>query len=379
MSAIGTNAEENLHALQQATTGIGEVRYLSTGHREYPVGEVKMSNGEMCGLLGLDPTAQPSRTVLMGMLAVREALDCARMQDTPAALVSGTTVGGMDRTELAYPDRLTSHLLRHHDCGSCTNDIADHFSCFDFTATVSTACSSALNAIIFGSRLIEAGEHDIVVAGGAESLSLFHLNGFKSLMILDQHRCRPFDCSRQGLNLGEGAGFLVLESEESVSRRHATPLAVLEGTGNACDAFHQTASSATGEGAGLAMAKALADARLHPADINYINAHGTGTPNNDESESAAIRRLFGSHVPPVSSTKGYTGHATSAGGSMEAVFCVQALQRQFIPRNVGWSQADDRCLTPFMGTTPPALLHHVMCNSFGFGGNDSCIIIGIAR
>jgi 3-oxoacyl-(acyl-carrier-protein) synthase len=151
-------------------------------------------------------------------------------------------------------------------------------------------------------------------------------------MILDESPCKPFDSQRRGLNLGEGAAYLVLEKESSARQRGVAPLGVIAGTGNACDAFHHTASSVDGEGAFLAMTKALASAGLNPEDIDYVNAHGTATPNNDASESAALRRVFGDYLPPISSTKGLTGHTTSACGSIETIFCLLALQHQFIPR-----------------------------------------------
>ena len=144
---------------------------------------------------------------------------------------------------------------------------------------------------------------------------------------------------------------------------------------NACDAFHQTASSDDGEGAFLAMQKALRMAGLQPQDIAYVNAHGTGTPNNDLSESQALKRLFGEQMPQVSSTKGMTGHTTSASGSVETTICLLALQHQIVPANYGWSKPMADGIVPATDTTPLRPLCHVMCNSFGFGGNDSSIII----
>ena len=145
-------------------------------------------------------------------------------------------------------------------------------------------------------------------------------------MILDHERCRPFDATRAGLNLGEGAAFVVLESEESANKRGVNVHAYLTGYGNACDAYHQTASSEDGEGAYLAMKEALDMAHLTPKDIQYVNAHGTGTPNNDQSESVSLRRIFGDEIPLISSTKSFTGHTTSASGSIEAVICILAMQ-----------------------------------------------------
>ena len=216
-----------------------------------------------------------------------------------------------------------------------------------------------------------------MVAGGTESLSVFHLNGFNSLMILDHETCRPFDATRAGLNLGEGAAYVVMETEESATRRAIKPHAYLSGYGNACDAFHQTASSDNGEGAYLAMTEALKMAGLKPEQIQYVNAHGTGTPNNDMSESVALKRVFGSQLPLISSTKSFTGHTTSASGSIESVICILALQNQFVPGNLGWRKAMDGGIIPTMGKDCYNL-QHVICNSFGFGGNDTSLIFSLS-
>lgn len=372
VSALGCGKEANLAALRQCRCGISAVRYLDTKLRDCPVGEVPVSDGEISRLLSIDKTLP--RTALIGILALKEALEEAGLplgDSSPLPLVSGTTVGGMDLTEKSYPI-----FSKYHDCGATTDAMADFFGCFSYATTISTACSSAANAIGFGANLIRAGRAVRVVAGGAESLSSYHLNGFNSLMILDRGNCKPFDLNRAGLNLGEGAGFVVLESEEAALRRGARPLAYLDGFGNACDAFHQTASSENGEGAFRAMMQALACAGLSPSDIDYVNAHGTGTPNNDASESAALKRVFGDKVPPVSSTKALTGHTTSASGSIEAIFSILALQQGFIPAQYAFETADPACITPTAGGDTP--LRHVLCNAFGFGGNDSSLILSHA-
>ena len=376
VSAIGNNKQECLDALIHERSGVGEVRYLRTSHKEFPVGEVKLSNEEMKSRLGITSDVHYSRTELMGILSLKEALEEAKLQEDELALICGTTVAGMDIIEEFYPAKMTKEILDRHDCGANTDVIADYFGCFDFTSTISTACSSATNAFRLGELLIQSGRKDVVVVGGSESLSRFHLNGFKSLMILDQTVCRPFDASRKGLNLGEGAAWMILESEEHAKKRNAPILAELKATGNACDAFHQTASSDDGEGAYLAMMQALSEAGLKASEIDYVNAHGTGTENNDASESAALRRVFGEAVPPVSSTKGFTGHTTSVSGSIEAVFCLLALQHQFLPKNLNFKTADENCILPCVDTTVTTPLKNILCNGFGFGGNDSTLIIG---
>lgn len=383
ISAIGNDKASVLQSLMDGKTGIGEMHHLSSIHHELPVGEVKLSNAEMKTMLGIPADNETSRTTLLGMIAVRQALDEAgisKVENERIVLISGTTVGGMDITEQWYDTFAENdeHLecVKSHECGCSTEDIAAFFGFFTDSTTISTACSSAANAIILGARLLESGQADVVVAGGSEALSRFHLNGFNSLMILDHEQCRPFDDTRTGLNLGEGAAFIVMETVEHAAKRNAVIHAYLTGYGNACDAFHQTASSENGEGAYLAMHEALEMSSLPPEDIDYVNAHGTGTPNNDLSESVALKRIFGDAIPPVSSTKSFTGHTTSASGSIETVICLLAMQHHFIPANLGWKNQMDGGVTPTMGEQKKEV-RNVLCNSFGFGGNDSSLILSV--
>ncbi|MCQ2236204.1 MAG: beta-ketoacyl-[acyl-carrier-protein] synthase family protein [Bacteroidales bacterium] len=382
VSAIGLDKESVYQSLLSRQSGIALPAILKTNHKDIPVGEVKMSNEEMKSLLNIDDL-YVNRTTLLGMMAVDQAIAEARLagiskKSCRVVLVSGTTVGGMDVTESYFSSMLTSedHMkcMLTHDCGNSTRLLAERYNFIQDYTTVSTACSSAANAIMLAANLIKSGQADIAIAGGTEALSKFHLNGFNSLMILNKENCRPFDDTRAGLNLGEGAGFVVLESKETAIKRGADIQAYLAGYGNACDAYHQTASSPDGEGAYQAMSQALSMSGLKTGDIDYINAHGTGTPNNDESESAAIFRLFGDDVPAISSTKSFTGHTTSASGGIEAVICLLALQHSFLPANLGWSNQMTNGVTPTLGEENREL-NHVMCNSFGFGGNDSSFIL----
>ena len=396
ISAIGIGKAETLESLVAGRTGIREMKYLQSCHHELPVGEVQLSNDEMMQRLLPSRTGEGgdrcTRTALLGRLALREALDEASLSGDMLRhvhVISATTVGGMDRREqfLSYEknsgettntpfDETTKAFIATHNCADSTEMIACPFGRFASLATVSTACSSATNAIITGANMLRCGMADIVVVGGAESLTKFHLNGFNSLMILDQEQCKPFDRDRAGLNLGEGAAYLVMETAHSAQKRGVKSLCVLSGYGNACDAFHQTASSPEGEGAVRAMQQALHMAGLTPADIHYINAHGTGTPNNDESESRAIRRVFGDNTPPVSSTKSFTGHTTSASGSIEAVICILALQHQFLPVNLNWHNPIPDGIIPITHhPTPSPHITHILSNAFGFGGNDSSIVL----
>ena len=391
ISAIGLDKQETLRSLVKRRSGIGEMKHLQSAHHELPVGEVDLTNSQLKEMAGIPVSKLMSRTALMGIIAIRQALADAGItvdavlerkkkgEPLRIALVSGTTVGGMDITELCFEhleEAGSTDFLQHHDCGSCTDSMAGYFGIFTEVTTLSTACSSAANAIMLGARLLKDHRADLVVAGGTEALSRFHLNGFNALMILDHDRCRPFDATRAGLNLGEGAAFLVLEPEEGAASRGVTPHAYLTGYGNACDAFHQTASSENGEGAYLAMKEALETAQVSPADVQYVNAHGTGTPNNDQSESVSLHRLFGDKMPLVSSTKAFTGHTTSASGGIEAVICILAMQNRFVPASLGWEHQMEGGITPSPGVAD-ITLEHVLCNSFGFGGNDSALLFSV--
>lgn len=240
--------------------------------------------------------------------------------------------------------------------------------------TISTACSSAANAIMMGAKLINSGQLDRVIVGGTDALSKFTINGFKTLMILSDTYNTPFDNNRKGLNLGEAAAFIVLESDEIVKKENKNVLAYVAGFGNANDAFHQTASSENGEGAFLAMTKALKMAKLQPKDIDYINAHGTATQNNDLSEGRAIIRVFENNIPEFSSTKPFTGHTLAAAAAIEAVFSVLALQNNIIfpNRNFITPMVEFDLLPVTELLEKP--LQHVLSNSFGFGGNCSTVI-----
>ena len=383
VSALGWGVDAQLDALRSQRSGVGKMRYLGSVHTEIPVAEVPMSIDEMARAIGIDPDVRHTRTALMGALALKESLQQAGLenpQNRHIALVSGTTVGGMDKSEAYYKEFLETDsntcFINTQDCGTTTEFAAECMPVFDFATTISTACSSAANAIIFAANLIKTGRYDIVAAGGSECISKFHLNGFNSLFILDKEPCRPYDASRAGLNLGEGAGYIILESEESALRRGVEPLCELKGYGNACDAFHQTASSPDGRGAYLAMQKALKMSGLSTGDIDYINAHGTGTPNNDQSEGTAIDRLFGAgKVPPVSSTKSYTGHTTSASGGIEAVISILAIRNNFLPVNLHFkTRIEGLSFDPVTDSTPSRPVRNVISNSFGFGGNDTSII-----
>jgi 3-oxoacyl-(acyl-carrier-protein) synthase len=333
-------------------------------------------------LSGVSPTI--SRTALLSIIAAREALADAAIENISGlrtGFISANTVGGMDKSEQFFKDFLTDpqkgklRNVFNHECGGITELVSDFLGIRDYVTTISTACSSSANAIFFGARLIKHGMLDVVVAGGTDALTKFTLNGFNTLMILDKEFCKPFDENRNGLNLGEGAGYVVLVSERVAASLKREPYCKLTGYCNKNDAYHQTASSPDGTGSYLAMKGALEMSGLQPSAIDYINLHGTGTQNNDLAEGTAIKRLFNSPYPKMSSTKSFTGHTLGASGGIEAVFSALSIKHGLVYPNLRFKTPMKELLfVPETNFLKNEAINHVMSNSFGFGGNCSSLI-----
>lgn len=383
ISAIGNNVAEHLASFEKEKAGMGDITMLNTIHKsELPVAEVKLSNEELIGMTGLPKRS--SRTTLLSSVAAKEAFDDAAIPNLGqfrVGFVSANTVGGMDKSEDFYVDFHADNSkgkLRNifdHECGAMTEIVADQLGIRDFITTISTACSSSANSIFYGARLIKNDIVDVVIAGGADSLAKFTLNGFNTLMILDKEFCKPFDENRAGLNLGEGAGYVVMVSDKVMQTLNKQPYCVISGYNNSNDAYHQTASSPDGTGSYLAMTGALAKAGLQPSDIDYINLHGTGTPNNDSAEGTAIKRLFDPDYPAVSSTKSFTGHTLGASGGIEAVFSVLSVKHGIVYPNLRFeTQMNELPFKPETQFLKDQPIRHVMSNSFGFGGNCTSLI-----
>jgi 3-oxoacyl-(acyl-carrier-protein) synthase len=385
--AIGKNTGETFASLRATRSGISHLSILDSIHRDtLPAGEIKLTNEELATLSGVTNLDMHSRTSLLGLIAAEEAVKNAGIdpKDTHfrTGVISASTVGGMDKTEINYRNyhlgKPYNNFVLTHDCGDSTEKIAIRLGIRDMVSTISTACSSSANSIMFGARLIKHGMLDRVVAGGTDAISKFTLNGFNTLLILDKQACRPFDRNRMGLNLGEGAAFLVLESEKAMNGR--IPLCELTGYANANDAYHQTASSPDGYGPFLSMSQALGlpglkSGAIQPIAIDYINAHGTGTDNNDLTEGIAIERIFGENIPLISSTKPFTGHTLGAAAAVEAVISILSIQNQVVFPNLNFiEKMDELHFEPVKEMITGKKLKNVLSNSFGFGGNDSTLI-----
>ena len=381
ISSIGDSVAENRYSLKNERSGIGHIQYYQTAYAgKLPTAEVKHSTEELNRILFKGENHFLTRTSLLALHAAAEAIQDSglvpeQLVSSETALVGATTVGGMCLTEELYHDALAKDTgtpyLAAYDYASVTLAIQQQYGILGEVATINTACSSSANAIIYGANLIRHGFARRAIVGGAESLAKFTINGFNALNILSSKPCAPFDRDRNGLNLGEGAAFLVLEREEDLAGRKS--YAVFAGYGNKNDAYHPSSNSPDGTGPYLSMQEALDNSRLRPEEIDYINAHGTGTENNDETESRAMQTLF-KKVPAFSSTKSFTGHALGAAGSIEAVYSILSLVHQELYPSLSFKNA-----IPETGLVP--VLHHgkqkishVMSNSFGFGGNCSTLI-----
>lgn len=379
ISSIGNNFREMESSVLSGKSGIGPITLLETGFREQLMaGEIKLSDEELAKMAGISLKPGITRTTLLGIIAAREAISQSGLSDLAGiALISGTTVGGMGSTEKYYQDFLTNDtrnsFIESHDCGDSTERIADFLGIKGYLSTINTACSSSANAIMLATRLIRSGKADRVLAGGVDALSKFTLNGFNTLMIADQGQCKPFDENRNGLNLGEGAGFLLLESGKLAKDKKI--LCEISGFGNANDAYHQTALSPDGKGAFLSMKSAMNQSGLDADQIDYINAHGTATLNNDLSEGKAIEQLFITRIPYLSSTKSMTGHLLGAAGAIEAGISIMAIKNGFVPPNLNFkTKMKELSFSPVSEIIRNINIRHVMSNSFGFGGNNTTLI-----
>ena len=290
--ALGQDVEHALFSLRNSVSGIGELRHIETIHKKLPFGEVKFSDEDLIQMAGITSLQQKfSRTALLGIIAATEAVKGKPfLQTERVGIVSATTVGGMPLNEKYYKELLkedsTATFIESLDCTENTEQIADRLNIRHYLATISTACSSSANAIMVGARLLKHNRVDKVLVGGTDALTRFTLNGFNSLEILSNQPCKPFDEYRNGTTIGEGAGFLLLETEQTADP--ANIICEIAGYGNANDAYHITAPSPDGSGSYLAMKRAFESAQNNPFEIDYVNAHGTGTPLNDMSEIIAM-------------------------------------------------------------------------------------------
>lgn len=390
ITALGTGTERHLHALRDRRHGLRYPQILKTAHAaEFPIGEVDATNGTLMDRLRIDDPSIPyTRTSLLALAAVTDLLREPGLHEylrsNRLAFVNANTVGGMAEGENRYmrfiaeeSDAEQEAWIPTMDCADSTMLIPGFFGLKAQLATISTACSSSANSLIVGARMIRYGLADTVIAGGSDALSRFTLNGFASLKNLEHGFCRPFDQNRSGLNLGEGAAYVLLERESAAKSRGAHILGYLCGWANTNDAYHPTAPAPDGSGARRTMEQALRSAGIGPGEIAYINAHGTATLNNDLAEGRAIESVWNGAPPPFSSTKPFTGHTLAAAGAVEAIICIAAMRGRLIPPNLNWeTPMEELELRPQLEAAAGTRMDFVMSNSFGFGGSNVSLILG---
>lgn len=385
ISAIGNSLAQNRVSLAEGKCGISHSLDLfpSKYAGVLPFGTIHISNDDLQKKFNAwEPGV--TRTSLLALHAFEEAIKDSGMgpellNSVDTALIGASTVGGMCLTDELYRDANTmedgSPYLSSYDNASVTLYLQKRYNINGICNTINTACSSSANAIMYGANLLKNGFAKRAIVGGADSLAKFTINGFNSLHILSSEICRPFDEQRSGLNLGEGAAFLVLEKEEDIADKKI--YAELTGYCNTNDAFHPSSLSENGDGPYLSMKGALDSAKLTIGKIGFINAHGTGTENNDEVESIAMIRLF--ETPPAfTSTKSNTGHTLGAAGAIEAVYSILNLTEQEVYPGLNFGKSIAKTgLQPVLQYKKMEL-QHIMSNSFGFGGNCSSLIFSKA-
>jgi 3-oxoacyl-(acyl-carrier-protein) synthase len=380
ISPIGNSVSENHTALKQGKSGLSSLELFATKYAGLlPFGEIKITNEAFKQQMGVTEKGV-TRTTLLALHAFMQAiadrqLTEEELQSSDTALINGNTIGGMCLSDELYMDanknEVGSEYISSYNLGSVNMYIQQRYKIGGVVNTFNTACSSSANAIAYGARLIKNGFAKRAIVGGTDSLAKFTINGFNSLNILSSQPCRPFDAGRSGLNLGEGAAFLILEKEEDAQGKKI--YGEVSGWANTNDAFHPSSLSDDGAGPYMAMQQALRLANLQPEDIGFINTHGTATENNDEKESVAMKRLFAT-PPPFASTKSNIGHTLGAAGAIEAVYCLLNLVHQEIYPGLRFETPIETTGLSPVTEYRKAELKHVMSNSFGFGGNCSSLI-----
>lgn len=384
VSPLGRGAAETMNRLVVGDRAFGPLSLFSIeGSRSRIAAEVAGLRAAEVAPPGEDEGW--SRTDAMAVLSVREALGQAKLDpaEGPVDLIVGGTTAGMFETEdlLAWLSRDPGAItpltrMLSHPLSATADHVRSAVGPFRMVRSVCSACSSGANAILLAAAWLREGRSTRVVAGGADGLCRLTYTGFGALSALDPNPCRPFDKRRVGLNLGEGAGFLVLETESAARARGAVPIVELSGWAVGAEAHHITNPEKEGRTAARVMAAALRRAGLTPADIDYVNAHGTATPLNDAMETAALHACLGREVErvPVSSSKGQIGHTLGAAGAIEAVITALAIERGVMPPTMGLEEVDPGCRLRHVMTAERGPVRAAMSNSFGFGGTDSVLV-----
>lgn len=396
VSPLGHTAEESWQAIKDGKNGIDKITTFDTdamgGHKCIMGGEVKdFTYPDKREARRLDKTSQFSIVAVEEALSQSGIVSGENVDPYRFGIMAASGIGGIQTLESQIVKAAKRDKIRTVSAlmipMSIVNLIAGNLS-IKFQAKGSclgivTACASGTHAIGEAFRNIKHGYSDVMIAGGAESaFAPICFSGFENMTATttrtDKDRCStPFDKERDGFVMGEGAAYFILESLDHAKERGAEILGEVAGYGSTCDAYHITAPSPDGKGAAGAMKQALSEAGIAPDDIDYINAHGTGTPLNDLAETRSMKQVFGEHTQiPVSSTKGNTGHLLGAAGSIEAIFCLDAMRDSFIPPTINLRVPDpelDLDYVPNEGRN--AELEYVMSNNLGFGGHNGSLVL----
>jgi len=387
VTALGIGWQDNAEGFRSGRTAFGPVTLFDVSRqRVKTAAQVRLPDHLPPTRLGPRQVARLDRAAKMLLLATREAwTQCGWEPGVEAPFVVGTTAGGMalgedlflQMTQTPGRHHLQATRALHYQPQVQARSVACALGFRGPITIVSTACASGADALGQAWESLRRGHATRALAGGYDALCRLVFAGFDSLQALSPTTCRPFDAARDGLALGEGAAVLALETLDSAKRRDATILAEIIGYGSAIDRYHLTQPHPQGEAALAAMTRACATAGLGPESIDYLNAHGTGTPLNDSAEATAIHRWAGAHEAnlPVSSTKAGIGHLLGAAGAVEAVACLMALRGGWLPPEPAFATPDAACAFPVVREPRAATIQTALSNSFGFGGVNAVLIL----
>ncbi len=394
VTPLGLDVEQTWQALLAGRSGVRPI--TSFDAKDSPVRiSAEVVGFDPVSLFGRRRARHLDRVVQLALVATKEAIEASKLDVASAperiGVVYASGIGGIRTLEdgiRTLIDRgaewVNPYVVPMMIPNMAAGEIAMEWQLFGYNCCTVTACSASAHAIGTAFDAIRLGRADAVVTGGSEAaVTPVGIAGFAAMKALStrndepERASRPFDVDRDGFVLGEGAATLVLEEREFALRRGAPVLAELAGYGATSDAYHITQPHPNGDGAVRAMLAAIDDAGLSPADIDYVNAHGTSTPPNDRVETHAVKRVFGAKAPPVSSTKSMTGHTLGAAGALESVICILALQNSAIPPTINLDNPDPLCDLDYVAhKARPADIRYAMTNSLGFGGHNAALVFG---
>ena len=384
--STGRNVEEFLQSLKEGKTGIGPITLFDTSKYPCKIG-AEIRDYEPEKFFEKKELKKISRADQFALIASEEAVKASGIDSYPAEEIGvclGAGAGGMFEAETYHREILVKgksrpSLIWPFIPSFTTDRVAEHFGFSGPKFTITTACSSSATAIGYGADLIRSGRCRAVLCGGSEALSELTFGGFNSLKAMDPSPCKPFDRKRAGMSLGEGAGILILEDLDEAVKRGARIYAEFLGYGIGGEAYHITAPEPTGMREARIMREAIEEGGITASEVDYINAHGTGTPLNDKVETLSIKNVFGesAHSIPISSIKSSVGHCLGSAGAIEAITSILSIIYQFVPPTLHHEKGDEDCDLDYVpGKSREMKVEVVLSNSFAFGGNCTTLVFG---